>query len=97
MPVIRKRSSGSTLPSVSFLHWSGPHFDVPAGANRNSEIVFLVRFQNRVGRFWVSAAAATVKETSRAGDRSQAVVSFMRASLTGDAVCAPRVIAALVL
>ena len=36
MPVIRNRSSVSTLPSLSFLHWSGPQFVVPAGANRNS-------------------------------------------------------------
>ena len=57
-------------------------FELPAGANRNSEIVLLVRFQNRAGRLRVSAvAAATVKATSRAGDRSLATVGFIRASL----------------
>ena len=82
--MIRKRSSVSTVPSLSFFHWSGPQLVVPAGANRSSEIVFLVRFQNRVGRFWVSAgAAAAVNATSRAGERSLAIVSFIRASLAG--------------
>src|SRR5258708_741977 len=50
MPVIRSRSSKSTVPSLSFLHWFSPHLAVPAGASWNSEMVLCVRFQNRVGR-----------------------------------------------
>src|SRR5215831_4693084 len=88
---IGRRSSVSPVPSLSFLHWSGPQPVVPAGANRSSEIVFLVRFQNRVGRFWVSAvAAATVSAMNRAGARSVAVVSFIRASLTGRSCSLPK-------
>src|ERR671923_2616095 len=48
MPVIRKRSSWSTVPSRSFLHWSGPQLSVPAGDIWNVVIVYRVRFQNRM-------------------------------------------------
>ena len=48
-PVMRSRSSGSTVPSLSFLHWLGPKLVVPAGARESSEIVCRVRFQKRVG------------------------------------------------
>src|SRR5215468_659202 len=57
MPVTRSRSSKSTVPSLSFLHWFSPHLAVPAGASWNSEMVLCVRFQNRVG---LSAANALV-------------------------------------
>lgn len=88
--MMRKRSSGSTLPSLSFLHWSGPQFDVPAGAKRNSEIVFLVRFQNRVGRLSASAAAAVavraIRRTRR--ERPLTISSFIRPNLRGGgALC----------
>src|SRR6516165_6847517 len=48
MPVIRKRSSWSTVPSRSFLHWSGPQLSFPAGDIWNVVIVYKVRFQNRM-------------------------------------------------
>src|SRR5215813_465642 len=48
MPVIRRRSSWSTVPSRSFLHWSGPQLSLPAGDIWNVVIVYRVRFQNRM-------------------------------------------------
>src|SRR5215831_16106417 len=48
MPVIRKRSSWSTVPSRSFLHWSGPQVSFPAGDIWSVVIVYKVRFQNRM-------------------------------------------------
>src|SRR5215475_1235394 len=64
---MRSRSSGSTVPSLSFLHWFGPQFVVPAGASWNSETVCRVRFQNRVGRPCADAAddmAARARKTN---------------------------------
>src|SRR5215472_9836470 len=60
MPVIRKRSSWSTVPSRSFLHWSGPQLSFPAGDIWNVVIVYKVRFQNRIPlRSWAAAEEAT--------------------------------------
>src|SRR5262245_23924900 len=61
MPVIRKRSSWSTVPSRSFLHWSGPQLSFAAGDIWKLVIVYKVRFQNRMPlRSW----AATEEPTS---------------------------------
>src|SRR5579883_290534 len=68
MPVTRSRSSKSTVPSLSFLHWFSPHSVVPAGASWNSEMVLCVRFQNRVGR---SAENVLATEAMSAGMTSR--------------------------
>src|SRR5438034_5352665 len=57
---MRKRSSWSTVPSRSFLHWSGPQLSFPAGDIWNVVIVYKVRFQNRIPlRSWAAAEEAT--------------------------------------
>src|ERR1700755_3289505 len=38
----------STVPSRSFLHWSGPQLSAPAGDIRKVVIVYRARFQNRM-------------------------------------------------
>src|SRR6266851_4679783 len=70
MPVIRSRSSKSTVPSLSFLHWFSPHLAVPAGASWNSEMVLCVRFQNRVGRSAENAPVTVTKMSAAAINRA---------------------------
>src|SRR4029079_8503138 len=55
--MIFSRSSWSTVPSLSFLHWSALQFVVPAGAISNLAIVLPVSVHNRV-RGSLSAASA---------------------------------------
>src|SRR5256885_2675683 len=61
MPVIRKRSSWSTVPSRSFLHWSAPQLSFPAGDIWSVVIVYKVRFQKRMP---LRSCAATEEATS---------------------------------
>src|SRR5258708_37406497 len=70
MPVMRSRSSKSTVPSLSFLHWFSPHLVVPAGASWNSEMGLCVRFQNRVGRSAETAPVTVTKMSAAAVNRA---------------------------
>src|SRR5260370_4512627 len=70
MPVMRSRSSKSTVASLSFLHWFSPHLVVPAGASWNSEMVLCGRFQNRVGRSAEAAPVTVTKMSAAAVNRA---------------------------
>src|SRR5262249_43362161 len=76
MPVIRKRSSWSTVPSRSFLHWSGPQLSFPAGDIWSVVIVYKVRFQKRMP---LRSCAVTEEPTSpnaiKAGNTARILAS----------------------
>jgi hypothetical protein len=84
--VIRKRSSWSTVPSRSFLHWSGPQLSFPAGDIWKVVIVYKVRFQNRMPlRSWAAMEELTSQIRSRQTTRrasSPLVHGCQQAALT---------------
>src|SRR6516164_6655728 len=74
--VIRKRSSWSTVPSRSFLHWSGPQLSFPVGDIWSVVIVYKVRFQNRIPlRSWAAAEEATSPNAIEASNTPRILAS----------------------
>src|SRR6266566_9563314 len=98
MPVIRSRSSWSTVPSRSFLHWSGPQMFSPAGDIWKVVIVCKVKFQNRMPlRSWASTEEPTSPNAIEASNTARILASRrlmhwfhgaseQRASLTQETV-----------
>jgi len=76
MPVIRRRSSWSTVPSRSFLHWSGPQLSLPAGDIWRLVIVYNMRFQNRMPlRSWATTERPTSPNTIKANNARRSLAS----------------------
>src|ERR1700685_944804 len=74
--VIFRRSSWSTVGSLSLSAWFRPHSFLPVGENCNDVIVLAVRFQN-----WVSFADALTGMNAR--------IKAIRVAALAIACCSP--------